>query len=332
MNEMSDEVPMKEEKFLGALVLLSIADQEIGTRKQLLELQEELKFKNRFFPNNIILKQIDSLVNGQHTILPKGTILYRARTIGKIDESKFLTPLFDDINKLINIPFFNMLDGNIDLIKTFSFSEMAKSMDYFSDDAWNSLLGKYREDGWWGYSEIESDAPPKDKSRAGIINPDGISYLYVSGDERTAALEVRPVISQYVSIAKIVVEKDIRLFDFTSNYKQEEYENHAMDAVNWFVLSDLFSQPNYSGDEEYLVTQYISEYIKNIKDDNGNYLFDGLCFGSSLNQTGLNYALYDTSENRKYRITNSKLCRITDLNGTLEQWLPIDEKENIFNK
>ena len=69
-----------------------------------------------------------------------------------------------------------------------------------------------------------------------------------------------------------------------------------------------------------------------MKDDNGNYYFDGLCFRSSLNQAGLNYVLFDTSKNRKYKVCNSKLCRITDLNGTLEQWLPIDENNNILEK
>ena len=42
--------------------------------------------------------------------------------------------------------------------------------------------------------------------------------------------------------------------------------------------------------------------------------------------------MFDTSDNRKYRVCNSKLYKMIDLNGTLEQWLPIDEDNNIIER
>lgn len=316
------------------LILLSylIAEQETETRNQLLALQEELQYKNRFFPDNKILKQIDAFVEGPYTILPVGTTLYRSRVISKVDEPIFLNTLRDDINNLFKISDFDISNGEAQLLKLIPYLYFNQRDEIVSDDDYQKLLDKYSSNAWWGYSEKESDAPPKGITKAGRINPKGISYLYASGDIRTSALEVRPVISQFVSVAEIKVEKDIRLFDFIANYGQDELKNHSIDSINLSVLSEYFSQPNYGENDLYLATQYISEYIKNIHDDNGTKCFDGLCFRSSLNNDGLNYVLFDTSDNRKYRVCNSKLYKMIDLNGTLEQWLPIDEDNNIIER
>lgn len=139
-------------------------------------------------------------------------------------------------------------------------------------------------------------------------------------------LEVRPTISQYVSIAEIEIKKSVRLFDLSKYDEKYDTQDNIDRKVDWKVFSDYFSQPNYSGELAYLATQYISEYIKNIKDQSGNYKFDGICFKSSLNPDGINYVLFDTSpKGRKYKVNCSGVYQVLDLWGNLQQQLPLEE-------
>lgn len=185
------------------------------------------------------------------------------------------------------------------------------------------LYQKYNRKSWWGYDEKDSDAPPKGIAGTGRINPSGISYMYAADNEQTAALEVRPVISQYVSIAEVEMKSDIKLFDFTSNYEFEEAQKNFDQSVDISVLGEYISQPNYSGETAYLATQYISEYIKHLKDESGNSIFDGLCFKSSLDKKGMNYVLFDVGENKKYSMKCSSIYQVIDLLGNLQLQLPL---------
>lgn len=196
---------------------------------------------------------------------------------------------------------------------------------------WNKkiekLFDKYGQKGWWGYDKENSDAPPLGMAGNGRINPKGISYLYAANNQQTAALEVRPVVSQYVSIAEIEIEQSVKLFDFTCNYKDAKEGKHFEQSIDLSVIGNRFAQPNYSGEEVYLATQYISEYVKHLKDKSGKNIFDGLCFKSSLDGKGYNYVLFDVLR-PKYRIKNSSVYQVLDLVGNLQLQLPLLE-ENI---
>lgn len=65
---------------------------------------------------------------------------------------------------------------------------------------------------------------------------DLVDILYASNNEKTAALEVRPVISQYISVAEIKITEKVKLFDFTSNYDEKEAEKHFEQSVDWSAL------------------------------------------------------------------------------------------------
>lgn len=295
------------------------------TKEQLIELEDELRTVNRFFPDTIITRKIDTLIDAPHKVLKKGQIVYRCRLIDKFHEQDFLKGCYDDlINKIREkIPNFGNTLGMYEHFKLIEYQQKNNMKNLFSEKELESFVKKYSVKGWWGYDEDNSDAPPIGVTSAGRINPKGISYLYASNSEKTSALEVRPVITQYVSIAEIEITENIKLFDFTANYNDKEAEKHFEQSVDWSALSEYFSQPNYSGESAYLATQYISEYIKNLKDKIGNNIFDGLCFRSSLDSKGLNYVLFDTSENKKYKVNCSSLFQVKDLTGTLERYLPL---------
>ncbi len=303
---------------------ISLAE-EMEVRKWIDELENELSQKNRFFPDGKVLKLVDGLVNAPHKILKKGTKIFRARIIDKYHERQYFNSLENDINRMISnhIPDFDIKNGNYALMTLSEYMQKNKINYIFNAEEQKIIRNKYGVKGWWGYNEMESDAPPQNVAGEGRINPRGISYLYTSSNKKTAALEVRPVISQYVSIAEIEVKSDLKLFDFTAQYDLECSPKEWDCSIILSVLSDYFSRPNYSGDSAYLATQYISEYIKHIKKNDGRNMFDGLCFKSSLDNEGLNYVLFDISETKKYKINNSSIYQMLDLNGKLQQQLPL---------
>lgn len=303
--------------------ILSAEEQHV--RNWINELENELSQENRFFPDGKILKLIDKLITGPHKVLNAGTKIYRARTIDKYRENQFFEKIVTDFNKTIvkYIPDFDVRKGQNELIKLVKYKYQNSPDNKLMDKDLNDFYSKYTIKSWWGYNENESDAPPKGIASAGRINPKGIGYLYAADNKRTAALEVRPVISQYVSIAEIELKENIHLFDFTAQYDEEQSLENWDCSIALSVLSEYFSNPNYSGDSAYLATQYISEYIKHLHDKNEKQLFDGLCFKSSLDNKGINYVLFDITETKKYKIKNSSVYQMTSLNGDLQQQLPL---------
>ncbi len=63
------------------------------------------------------------------------------------------------------------------------------------------------EVGPFGINEL--GAPPAQKAKIGRINPQGISYLYLSNDKQTAILEVRPWLKQTVSVGYFKITSDL---------------------------------------------------------------------------------------------------------------------------
>lgn len=306
-----------------ALFIL-ISSSENETRRQLLELENELREKNRFFPKGKIIEGIDSISETVCKKVEAGTLIYRCRTIDKYHENDYFKELDAEIETYFKsiYPAFsieNYEDSYLNML--LRISAEGKDLDF---SGLESKLARFKERGWWGYDEKDSDAPPHQAAKAGRINPAGISYLYTSDSMKTAALEVRPVRSQIISVVEIEITEDIKLFDLAINHNQEKKEV-PMSKINWSALGEYFSQPNYSGDEAYLATQYISEYIKSKKDSEGKHMFDGICFESSLNPDGLNYVLFDTSKKRKYKLNCSSLYRVVDIEGNLNQLLPLTE-------
>lgn len=227
-----------------------------------------------------------------------------------------------------SVPDFDIHGSDYEWIKVQANMNIESDGKDWNHEIMDALYSKYGKLSWWGYDEKGSDAAPS--PGAGRINPEGISYLYLADNIRTASLEVRPVISQYLSIAEIEVLEDINLFDFSKKYDDsDELQKNWDNAIRLSVLSEYFSNSNYSGESAYLATQYISEYIKNKKRKDGSSMFDGLCFKSSLDRDGLNYVLFDVSQDRKYKINNSSVFQMMSLNGDLQRILPLPALEDL---
>ena len=315
-----------DNEYASMLFFLYFQQQE-ETSKMLLELEEELRLSNRFFPNSKLTEIIQSLSSISKRNIKKGTKLFRCRLISKENECKFLKVLTDSYVSLVKgfVPSFNENAGMEEWVKlSVYFKNHSDELPRW-EKAYQQFLEHYSKPSFWGYDEAGSDAPPPGYSTSGRINPDGISYLYAAGDVKTAILEVRPIPTQLVSVAQIEVIEDLTLYSFTKPAAFDQEGKNWLSWIDYDEISKYFTRPNYGGKSYYLATQYISEYIKQMKGSNGQAVFDGLCFRSSLNPDGINYVLFDVSPKKKYRICSSALYQVDDLLGNSTGILPLSE-------
>lgn len=128
---------------------------------------------------------------------------------------------------------------------------------------------------FYGYDAKGSFVPPPESTRDMRANYRYIPYLYASNNPYIAIVEVRPRLGASISIATIIANEDLRILDFT-NLKKFLKMTDA--KTNFFSdLSALFSKPVTNEDDitDYIPTQYIAEYAKNLG-------YDGIMFKSSL--------------------------------------------------
>ena len=295
-------------------------------QKKLIEFERELCNSNRFFPRTGILSWVDAIAPMVLRTLDPGSMLFRGRIITKADEDEFLAPVYHALGVYIEDDEGDL--GHTRFAEAYVQQEIERLESGEGTRDFASLedrLKAFRVKGWWGYSKRDSDAAPSDATGNGRINPKGISYLYASNRKETAALEARPHISQMVSIAEVMTTEEIVLFDLTRNVFADNDSPNEEIRMFRKLLAHYFSRPNYSGDQAYLVTQYISEYVKGRIGETTGLHFDGICFSSSLDRAGTNYVIFDTTEHPKYEIVSSSLEKVIDMQGALETYLPMND-------
>lgn len=296
-------------------------------QEELLAFERELCRNNRFFPRSSILSWIDAIAPMVMRTLDAGSTLYRGRIVTKAKEGAFLEPVYNALGVFVTTEESDL--GSTRFAEAFVRQEIERlesGEELLEFAAFKRQLQPFLEKGWWGYGKRESDAAPSDVTGNGRINPAGISYLYAASRKETAALETRPVISQMVSIAELVTNDVITLFDLTRNVFDDDDSPDEDTRMFRKLLAHYFAKPNYSGDKAYLVTQYISEYVKSNIEAATGLRFDGICFSSSLDRKGTNYVIFDTTEHPKYDIVASSLEKVTDMSGSLQTYLPMDDE------
>nr|NJM04916.1 RES family NAD+ phosphorylase [Desulfobacula sp.] len=146
----------------------------------------------------------------------------------------------------------------------------------------------------------ELGAPPPERTKNGRINPRGISYLYLSNEEKTAILEVKAWIGQKVSIGYFELKKRLKCIDVSQDKKtlipywggcEEKLNSEEREKAVWGAINSSFSEPIRSADDtiNYIPTQYLSELFKN----NG---YDGIIYKSSLMKKGYNIVLFNPED------------------------------------
>jgi hypothetical protein len=147
--------------------------------------------------------------------------------------------------------------------------------------------------------------PPRNKSRAGRMNAEGVVVLYCAEDQQTAIAETRPAIGTTTAVIDLVLTRKVRLLNFehlerllSDNWQvflDEGYNGPLHQARRAFLakMHDLISQPVTPGNEaDYLITQSMAEYLAHYHPA----AFDGIMFKSVQNQNGVNIVLFPERE------------------------------------
>ena len=156
-----------------------------------------------------------------------------------------------------------------------------------------------------GYGEKDSFIPPDHNSvPEGRINPARIKYLYTAYSIPTAIAEVSPFIKAEVSVAEITVLENLEILSFCAQHSSTTLDGKNDDVLKWkshlkLAFTELFNR-SYTSPRDYLLCQYISEFIKNLG-------YDGVAFRSSKVCTDLNHG----SNNINYTIFHYEKCKAT---------------------
>jgi hypothetical protein len=293
------------------------------------KLDTELKTENRYFPKSDLLLIFEKCIEDAKYTLLKGKHLFRARIIELDEFSKNVDSIIKKATEQFNDYEYQKTDNKA--------RDVWEYIENISKDEWeenyqNSLrIPKIK---FWGFNSKQSDAPPGSKTIPGRANPVGISYLYASDSIITAISEAQPSINQLISVAKIKILKNLKLFnfnfydafndDFLDKSLMEIKEKIGLSFENikifFDTISELFSKPSLGRSDNYFATQYISEFIK-------NHGFDGILFNSSLKKQGKNIVLFHTTKSNKdnknnYRILSSSLHKIDDISVSVRSIFP----------
>ncbi len=164
-----------------------------------------------------------------------------------------------------------------------------------------------------GYPREEMGNPPNHLAKSGRANPVGISYLYIANDLDTTLFETRAGLHDYVSIGEFKLKEDIQIIDLKEVGNQDPFDLAQNELLEDYLaylpflrrLGYELSKPVRRQDSEldYLPTQYLTEFIKSINSD-------GVAYGSSLNKTGQNLAIFNP---KKFECTKVNVYEITDI-------------------
>ncbi|MGH4038361.1 MAG: RES family NAD+ phosphorylase [Sphaerochaeta sp.] len=147
------------------------------------------------------------------------------------------------------------------------------------------------------YSKSEMGAPPKGKAKAGRINPDGISCLYLSDTIETTFYEIRAGLNDKAIVADFILKEEVTVVDltgidaispFTWINSEAAIEDLASNIQHLKTIASEIARPLCKSDKvlDYLPIQYICDYIKSEN-------FDGIKYKSTLHEDGINYAFFD---------------------------------------
>jgi hypothetical protein len=131
------------------------------------------------------------------------------------------------------------------------------------------LDGNFTEEILRGNPARELGAPPKSSARAGRMNADYIPAFYGAFSAQTAVAEMRPGIGDEVAIGEFILQRDVKVFDFTvfsrppvSNELREIGDHTRYDFIT--QMEEEISRRVLPGDKhlQYISTQIVAEYLQ----------------------------------------------------------------------
>lgn len=143
-----------------------------------------------------------------------------------------------------------------------------------------------------GFGELESREPPLGLNSAGRANQAGNSYLYLASDAATACAEIKPNLRSYISVAKFIVRKPMKIVDFADekHFRMDESRKEGISLGRFFtLLMSGFFVPVYD-EAGYRCTQIVSDSIR-------KHGIDGISYQSFYSESGTNYVFFNCARN-----------------------------------
>ena len=114
----------------------------------------------------------------------------------------------------------------------------------------------------------ELGAPPREKAQAGRMNVEYIPAFYAAFCEDSAIAEIRPGIGDEVAVGEFVVQKEIKVFDFTAFARShgDEWKQCYTHTRYDFItqMQHEISKPilPFERQREFIATQIVAEYLR----------------------------------------------------------------------
>lgn len=273
--------------------------------------KEELIYSNRFFPKSEILDDIKGIILRREDLVEKGSTLFRAReydlgnifSIDDSDEGSYI--LGEDGSKISKKLIYSNI---IDAVGTEHWSQIIKI------PAYANIICERKKKSEWGFSKEGSGRPSGEKTASNRASPKYISYLYLASDIDTALAESRAQIEQHFSVAYFKTTEELKIANLTYQFFSDNSLEEDMRLITFYSsIHRAFSAPVYSNEKDYIVSQYIAEYIKSLG-------FAGIAFDSSRRRGGTNYTLFDDSACEFLR---SELHTVEDIHIESKRLLPL---------
>ncbi len=111
----------------------------------------------------------------------------------------------------------------------------------------------------------ELGAPPRQRAQAGRMNVEYIPAFYGAFSEHTAVAEMRPGIGEEVAIGEFILQRDVKVFDFTvfSRASHEEWSDNYV-HTRYDFIKQMEAEISrrvlpYEKQREYISTQIVAE-------------------------------------------------------------------------
>lgn len=212
------------------------------------------------------------------------------------------------MSSIKNINRFHSNHINLEFLNEFFCSpQMQRVMQTDSDSLFRARISDEN-----GIKKREMGPPLAEKATAGRANSAGIRCLYLANDIVTTLHEIRARDLDYVSVASFKPCRELKIVDLSNLDNISPFSQGSFDyewfAINMSILKKIsteIAKPLRRQDSEldYLPAQYISDFVKSLG-------FDGICYRSSLNKDGLNYAFFDY---KKFECIDMQLYHIKSM-------------------
>lgn len=165
-----------------------------------------------------------------------------------------------------------------------------------------------------GFKPTDMGAPPMGKAKAGRVNPEGLSILYLSDTKDTTLYEIRAGLYDYVTVGRFKLEQDIEVINlidvgkispFIGVARGFDLTEYAINIDHLKMISQEIAKPLRNDNTlDYLPTQYISDFIRSKG-------YAGIEYISTMNQDGTNLAVFDS---KLLKCTKTEVYDISSIN------------------